>query len=472
MKIIIPHASKPLSLDLSALELGPDFRSDLLFFIRLAGTYAQTIFWQAFPRSAMARRKKMFNLAKQVIPENKAVFRAAVLDPQKRHSKTTDLFHKGFLSLLAQIGQDPTAQKIFTDGLKQEHGIFWRFDELLEFLEALMEKRHYLEHYEERRKKNLSFDNRMNLKAMEALGVLLLPELCNMLEMSAKAVKGKSARSVADDIHTLLAWCKQERSKSIQLMFSEERKRSKLDKRRRKSLAPDADNAQVWLKSYYTLGISPTDYRLFQFKRRYDFIGQQNLRLLFRALGAPLQQKSRALIYESSPTAKLSFRYDVEALYLLAVRIGAVIHRFLDYAPKDNKGKFSDPTLKAIRDSLAHNGLFWDIRMPNNQPLSAEEVFQAVMAPLPMGLRSQFCDRMEVLLRRENHAVLHSVMDGHPKTEKIRRWTDDRRVAAKQSSDITVSHRRSIRKVAARWMRALQQAGQTHGLKMAGKNAI
>lgn len=474
MKIIVPHGLKPTSLDLLVLEEDADFRSDFLFFIRLGGTYAQTIFWQAFPRSAMARRKKMFEIAKKTIPENKGPFREAILEPKKRHAKTTDLFHKGFILLLKELEKDPDIKKVFDNGLKQEHGIFWNFNDLIDALEALREKRGYLEHYQERRSKKEIIDKRTNLLVMESLGILLLPELCNMLEMSAKAVKGRLAREVTQDIHTLFAWCKQERRNSIQRMFSIERKRSNLDKRRRKALAPDAQNTQVWLKSYRALCTSPTDYKQYQFKRRYDFIGPQNLRLLFKELGAPLQHKSRSLVYESGVTTPLSFKYDVEPLYLLAVRIGATIHRFLDFAQKDRKGKFVDPDLKDIRDTLAHNGLFWDIRSCDKPVMKTEEVFRKILASLPMGPRSAFCDRVEVLLRRENHPVIHSTVDGHPRTEKIWRCNEERRASLKQSSCAAekISRRRAVRKIAARWMRALQQAGQANGLHKAGKNAI
>ncbi|MBW7837953.1 MAG: hypothetical protein H3C28_15105 [Sphingomonadales bacterium] len=474
MKIIIPRSLKPKSLDLFVLEENPDFRSDFLFFIRLAGTYAQTIFWQAFPRSAMARRKKMYEIAKKTISEDKKPFREAILEPKKRYTKTTDIFHKGFIQLLRELEKDPDIKKTFSDGLKQEHGIFWNFNELIEALEVLREKRHYLEHYEERRRKKEIFDKRKNVFVMEALGILLLPELCNMLEMSAEAVKGKAAREVRKDIHTLFAWCKQERTNSIQRMFSIERKRSSLDKRRRKALAPDAQNTQVWLKSYRALCTSPTDYKQFQFKRRYDFIGPQNLRILFKELGAPLQHKSRSLVYESGVKPTLSFRYDVEPFYLLAVRIGATIHRFLDFAPKDRKGKLVDRSLIDIRNTLAHNGLFWDIHSNGNLTMKPEEVFNKILAFLSKGRRTEFCDRIEALLRRENHPIIHSTVDGHPKTEKIWRCNEEWRVSAKKTSDtaIKISHRRAVRKIAAKWMRALQQAGQANGLHKAGKNAI
>ncbi|MFH1157796.1 MAG: hypothetical protein V1721_02770 [Pseudomonadota bacterium] len=477
MKKIVPHCLKPQTIDLEVLEENPDFRSDLLFFIRLTGAYAQAIFWQAFPRSAPARRKKMFETAKRKIEENKRNFRDAILDPKKRHAQTTDLFHKGFFDLLKELEKDDSIKKVFADGLKQEHGIFWRFEEFIAALEVLKEKRDYLEHYEERKSGKQVFAPEKNAKALEALGFLLLPEICNMLEMSARAVKGAEAEKAAGDIYVLFGWCKQERAKSIHLI-SEERKRSRLDKRKRKALATDADNTRVWLKSYRTLGISPTDYREFQFKRRYFFIGPQNLRALFGELGCPLQMKNRALVYESGAGQKTSFKHDVEPFYLLAVRINAAICRYLDFAPKDKKDNIKDTELRNIRNTLAHNGLFWRIYpegSPSPSPLTVEEVFSQVLEPLTRGDRSEFCDSIERLLRRENHAVLHTrTVDGHPKTEKIRRWNDERREQVKKSPEgnAVVSNRRAVRKVVAGWMGALQRAGQKKGLPKAGKNAI
>ncbi len=475
MKKIVPHCLKPQDIDLSSLEENHVFRSDLLFFIRLAGTHAQTLFWQGFPRSAMARRKKMFSIAKKAIPKNKAHFRSAVLDPKCRHTKTTDIFHKGFLSLLRKLQEDESLQKIFADGFKQQHGIFWRFEQFNDAIEILIDKRHYLEHYAERKRKRETFNAQKNTKVLEALSILLLPGICNMLEMRARSVKEKTAQAAADGMHTLFEWCRQENAESRRLMFSEERKRARIGKTRRKALATDADNTAIWLKSYRALGISPTDYREFQFKRRYDFIGPQNLRAIFECLGLPLQKKSRALIYTADHAEKPSFRHDIEPLYMLTMHIGAVIHHYIDFAPKDKKGeKIQDADLHNIRNTLAHNGLFWRIYAQDNKsPLTVEDVFAKVLASLPTGQKSTFCDQIERLLRRENHAVMHTSDDGHPKTEKIRRWSAEKRAQAKQekNSGTEVNRRRAVRKIAAGWMRALQHAGQSNGLQRAGKNA-
>lgn len=469
------------AIHLSILEESPAFRSDFLYFIRLAGTFAQTIFWQAFSPSAMARRKKMLKLADETIPggRNKdSPFRRAILDPRERHAKATDLLHKGFIELLKKLGEDPAIRAGFSAGLKREHAIPWNFDEFVEYLDALREKRGYLEHFEERAANGRVFEPAMNLRAIEALGILLLPELCNMLLMSARAVKGEDARRAEDEIRAVLEDAKRTKAESVRSMHSEERRRNRMSKTRRQALSPDAPNAPLWRKSYRLLALLPTEYRPYQFKRRYDFIGPQNLRLLFAKLGSPLKPSSRALAY-SSEEQRVSFRYDVEALYRLSVLIGAAIHRFVGVgkAETGNKGKRAkgqdNDSLSIIRNTLAHNGLFWCIREKGERPLEVEAVFSAVMAPLAMSLRSEFCVRIENLLRKENYAVLHSESDGHPKAERLRRWTEEKRRAVRSGADGTkLEPRRGVRKIAAEWMRALQAAGQANGLRNARKNVM
>lgn len=58
------------AIDLLPLEqhdlLGAGFRADELYFIRLAGVYLQSIFWDVFPAKT-TRREHMFALAKQRI---------------------------------------------------------------------------------------------------------------------------------------------------------------------------------------------------------------------------------------------------------------------------------------------------------------------------------------------------------------------------------------------------------------------
>ncbi len=70
---------EPVTIDLLPLEQQfPDFRADELYFIRIAGAYIQSIFWDvssASSKSGKKRRAEMLKLAE-----------ASITDPRSSHA--------------------------------------------------------------------------------------------------------------------------------------------------------------------------------------------------------------------------------------------------------------------------------------------------------------------------------------------------------------------------------------------------
>ena len=63
---------------------------------------------------------------------------------------------------------------------------------------------------------------------------------------------------------------------------------------------------------------------------------------------------------------ELSFRRDIEPIYHLTARINLIIHNFIEELPRNRNGKVlgvndnETSNLRDIRNTVAHNGLFWN----------------------------------------------------------------------------------------------------------------
>lgn len=468
-------------LTLSLFEKQPGFRADLLLFLRLAGTHVQSLFWTCFPAEGNPR-KKMLALAKTLGDQTRAL-----TDPKIRLANTTDPLNAGFRKLLEAF--DEPLKKAFIERLRIEHGIFLRFDEFQDVVNRLREKRHWLEHYDDRIKQGTRCPVR-DEDVFKILPVFLLPELCSLLHgrMSYWGGRGdakvhpQEATAAIHRVREIFETGKTERRQSLKAVSEDERRRRVLEKTKRKYLA---SGNQPWERAYRALCTDPTDYRAHTFRLHYTFIGPQNLRALFACLGSPLRLDQGTLVYEGPTTRRLNFRQDVEPFYRLAVTINLALHRYLEEVPKNKTGKdkdkIQDELLRDVRNEIAHNGLFWRVKRKDGDGtfVPFRDLLARLLATLPKKHDAAcLCDQLESLLRKQNYPTLTTpalTPGDPPKTERIRRWTAERRAAVRaglEDGTVIRHDRTQVRSVVAGWMRDLQAAGQAKGLQHAGKNAI
>lgn len=509
-------AETPLPQELDLLPLlrqSPRLRADLLFYTRLAGTYCQTIFWQAFALSAKIRRKFLFETAKATITGKS--FKEAILNPQKRAAQSTDILHSGFVKLLKQLQQQPRPEPAinqgqtdsindsFSKGLRERHGLPWDMAEFIAAIEILVKQRGFLEHFDERLKDNAKGEQghiptlQENAKFIHALGLLLLPQFCNEVENTLRRIKDASGSKIgaetAETIAAIFTDAKQKRAEGIKMMFAEARARKNMHKGQEKTKNGKHKNKKqisrallsgAWRKYYYGLKLSPTDFRENTFKRYYDFIGEQNFKQIYTLLGADLDssklknfdmdnpQKGDYFIY-ASDTTRPSFRYEIALFYICVMRLQLLLHFYLGYAPKGKKDKITDPILKEIRDTIAHNGLFWRVKNPDESVefLPVKAVFRAIMHMLKTEHMSgsnippytEFYDSAYMLLQQENCPIWHmkTAENEPPQTRKISKQILTHKLQLRKSLKKQAKHREERKLLRARltiWIKQLQKA--------------
>lgn len=451
------------SIDFSDIEKFPGFRSDALYFIRLSGAYLQSIFWDVFSgdsKNAKRRCAAMKALADEKIEKkvHNEELRNAILDPRIRWHQTLDCFCSGFQKFLEAFPEE--MRLAFEEKLRLDHAIFLRFPDFIKLLVTLLQARHYLEHYEERKKKNKE-KNFTDEDVVQALCLLLPPHFLNLFlgrvtVWQGKLVSGEARARVEttkEEIRILSTRMTKERRQSTKNVFSSERSRQKLkDKSQRKSLV---SRDRKWFRCFLeTSNARKDDYREFNFKIRYHFIGEQNINRISRLL-------------EKNAKEPLNFKRDIEGFYDLTARVNLVLHRYLEGLPKDKNDKILGETpeetsdLRSIRNAVAHNGLFWDAHRKDGFVYSVTEVFEKIMfAVLREGGRERLNDlytALERLFRREQYAIVDLRADPLSQPEKIRRWTPENR--EKYSRECYERDmRRAFRKEIGHWMKALNRA--------------
>jgi len=492
----------PAQLDLlPLLEASPRLRANLLFFIRLASTYCQSIFWQTFPRTAKKRRQQLFALAENGLPQPDGTikpcgknFKDAILKPKIRYAQTTDILNKGFIKLLQALAKTPAPKghakiyEIFTKGLVQRHGLPWNIDEFIAAVQRLIEMRHFLEHYKERIIKQNTPTPQETAEFLTALGLLLLPQFCNELEHAAKGIKPPAAHKAPEQMALIFTHAKAKRAEGIKSMFAEARARKNIyaaGEERTKSGGYKNKKQKSrellsgkWRKYYYGLKLGPTDLRENRFKHYYDFIGEQNFRQICARLGAPLEisklkdfdshnpQQQDYILYASAEN-RLSFKNEIMPFYLVIMRIQKIMHFYIDnYAEKipplsssqsrgmskeqhkkakKEAGKIADPNLRAIRNQIAHNGLFWQTKNEETgSSFSEQEIFTRIMQILmpqnpliansPFPRPAHFYNAIKAVLETENCPIAHieKTATEPPSTVKLRHLSNKQKISNKR----------------------------------------
>jgi hypothetical protein len=453
-------------LDLSLLETKQDFRSDQLYFIRLVGTYIQSIFWDvlsADTKNGAKRRKKVFEfIAGNTFSKNDD-FKTKFLDPRTRAQGTVDFFKSDFVKILQALekfplNQDETFSQFFEKKLKEHHAIFLKYQEFIAAIEQLLEKRHYLENYEERIKKNIP-KNFSDAKVMEILGMFLLPELLGIFLGRVESCNKKmhSLPAIVEakkDLTAIFEQAKQEKKRSVKVYYDDIKTREQMQKTKRKFLV---STTQKWLVVYSNYRLQSTDYNKHNFKTRYYFIGEQNRIHIEKKL--------------QKPSRPLSFKHDVEYFYFLTAKINLVLHRFIERLPCNKDGKIILPDsvlqqkLQDIRNAIAHNQLFWNIPDYDEKCVIASVAQALATLPKdkkPREMLNDFFTALERDIEKASFSWVHYRSDATtsaPTDIIIQRWSADNRAAfGKNSKDREkLNKRTSLKPRLARWKRIVQQ---------------
>ncbi|MDD3020297.1 MAG: hypothetical protein PHX61_04860 [Alphaproteobacteria bacterium] len=464
-----------MDIDISYLEINPAFRSDELYFIRLAGGYVRSIFWDVFLSNNKNRPRELYKLiSDEFSGDSYSHLRAQIVPDPNNHGKRNgqlDCIGGAFKTLLEKMPADMVVA--FEEVLRINYGIFLRFKddkgnaETLTFVKAvecLSKRRNYLEHYEQNNgKKRNSYNKRRDSKEfvfkdetfLEALGLFVLPELLHKFagRVASYEVKQGGCTENSKMIREKGALIIKERKQNTRQLFSVERSRqAHKNKTKRKYLA---DPNIPWRIAYKSLNHSRTDYREHEFKVRYYFIGKPNI------------EKIRGYVFSDKNKGEIHFKRDIEALYILTCDINLILHRALEELKERDRVVAVDEDnmvlLKNLRNHVAHGGFFWDVKNDQMELFSVGEIFEGILSACLLKLGKEKANNIFVQLERELRKEKFSIADVNgtpPMHLHIKKWGVKNRLKYLETDDedVSVYMRRSYRKMVGKWITALLKA--------------
>lgn len=491
-----------MPINFAELEKNELFRSDMLYFIRMANPYIKTIFWDVFSVHNKKRRQSLYqitkdNLAKEDRNGNcnqneKYLLDSIIPDPDnngRRSPLPMDCISGIFVNkILNVIAAKDELVKTFNKKLRENFSIFGKdgkdsFTIFREAITTLYKRRNLLEHYNDPsdKKKPNSKSNSQKYndnerhdaksekyeflhtdeKLIEALGLFLLPEITHHLvgriASYEKAMKIDREKLQSHFIREMFRKHTVDRKESTKLLFSNERTRKNIkDKRKRKSMVDESSlRKKPWYiayeNEYKKTPNNKTIYRIHEFKLRYYFIGENNIAKIKKLL--------------DGGDNSLSFKHDIETFYILTTKINLFIQRYL-FIALNNYNELPDKdlstTLKDIRNRIAHNGFFWDVKKQNKETYSVKEIFTSLIKFCyyhgGKSCVNDFYTQIASLLKKQKFSIVHIKDDNQHKYLHIREWTRENRNKYLRNQDVIVDRRKNFYTQIAKWKMGLDKA--------------
>ena len=174
---------------LSQLEEKSEFRVGLLQYIQLVNTAIENVL-----RIILSSRVKNDNkfLINEILTVHSEIISTNTNNFIKRYLKNNiDFLSNDIINILKLIPK--YKQEMFLDILKETYSISIRWNRFIDYLIALIQKRHYLVHYEENKEKQI--DNRLVINIMaQFLLPSITPQFFNYLKSSTKKVIPKEKK--------------------------------------------------------------------------------------------------------------------------------------------------------------------------------------------------------------------------------------------------------------------------------------
>ena len=475
---------------LAPLTCHGGFRSDLLYFVRLAGNYAGHIFIDVRERASSPIRKEfaLWLDSPQAILRN-THFHSALQDKKGWF----DALSADFTTMIENM--PARMQNRFLRALGEDHLIPADRRNFIAMVDDLREYRHWLEHYDERQVKGIA-QPVSDLRLLDILGLMILPFMHNILlgrihhhgkrhKIRGTSVIGQQAKSHLD---SALA----RRREASRFMNGLKRRSdhdairdritrkygnrpaertvhriAKEDAKKRR----DLEHRKAAMLSLYLRYFKEETWP------RYNY---ENFLLRFAFLGKARIAAIVALAFPTDNTDKKyrepDFILDIEPIFMLSVEMGRIIHNFLEEMEEGGIAirtkKKVGPIVPAVRNSIAHGEWFWQTEDPHNSGhmLTLPALLQALHHVLD---QSQMIDKKECWNRLMtalegalrpcvDHLVFAKMqatddMNRHAPAIKIRRWTPKVRQLYSDNKKWRIERRPALRKVAASWMRDIMR---------------
>lgn len=474
------------------------FRADLLYFTRLAGNYAASIFI-AMRSRAQSKHRKMFAewLDADPLPVNDTdgTLRRALV----HNAPWFDTLKREFPIMLEEMQPDALWLRLDT-ALQQDHALPLNRLSFIRLLDDLREYRHWLEHYKERKERG---DGQpvSDTRLLEILGLMLLPFMGNhllgrmrhhgrRLRLKGMTRQVERAKSILDKA---LAG-RREASKYINGLKRKSdhetiRRRittkygnapgdqavhriAREDAKKRRDLE-SRKTSLVDLHRRYFIEKTWPRYNYENFLIRFAFIGSGRIAELEELIA-----KHRGGRPATGEGATGDFIQAIEPLFMLSADIGLIIHGWLAELKEQgvpiHKKKKVGSKIIAIRNTIAHGGWFWTVDNPasaaQGDALRFGELLEALLElPAKFNLYepARWCN--DLLTRTEGalrpcawHYVYRTPSAGEdpnrsPERHVVKRWTAQKRARFGDKTLWRIERRAALRRVAATWMRDVKR---------------
>ncbi len=483
------------------------FRSDLLYFIRLAGNYAAAIFIDCRDR-AQSKHRRQFALW----IETESVEDRHLRDALVQRKPWFDSLKRDFPRLIEAMPQ-PMRDRLGRT-IVQDHAIPLDLRNFVALLDDLLEYRHWLEHWEERKARGAIPNPASDERLLRIIGLMLLPQLAHHLlgrmHHHARKARLRDRHARADRARAIMNAAIADRREASRHVNGLKR-RTDLDSIRAQLIrkygnAPggaavhriakeeakkrrDFESRKASLlsvhQSYFAEGTWPR-YNYENFLIRFGFIGRGRIAALERLLGERR---------EGPGGLRHDFIHAIEPAFHLSMDIALILHLWLSDLEEAgvpvrkeklfkrsyrtvagdaaNLATLHYRTIVNLRNAVAHNGWFWEVEdpaMPGTFLSLSDLLGHLLPLPARFGLtdgaerRNHLLTTIEAALRQQMCAYVYRKRGSDddpnrsPPPVVVRRWTTDTREQYADKTQWRIERRAALRSLTAHWMREVAKA--------------
>lgn len=343
---------------LSQLEVDSKFRIGLLQYIQLVNTAIENVLRIVLSSWIKSENKHLIN---HILDSNPIVISTNKNNFIKKYLKNNiDFLSKDIINILRLVPK--YKQEIFLDILKDTYSISIRWNRFIDYLNALIQKRHYLIHYSKNKEQQI--DNRLVINIIcQFLLPSITPQFFQFLKSSTKNIipldKEYSKDITVNEIFELIFGSEthrgiNDRKKELRKQLGSSTKKGHLSKFQRKKKQQVKENWIAFRDVFYIE--KDLKLRYLNFKRFYTFIGKNQVELI-------------QLLFEKYkiPKDRLTLE-DYEQIYNFCLDIRRIIDSHLEFIKNDISDKSliskTNDRFKDIYQDYYHNkygvqGFLW-----------------------------------------------------------------------------------------------------------------
>lgn len=466
----------------------PAFRSDLLYFIRLAGNYAANIFADMRNRAPSEKRKEFRDWLTNYQPINN---RYETEKPKLLDNRLWfDALKYDFPEIIRKM-PDYMRNRL-SNAVQHDHVLPLDLANFCKALDDLIDYRGWLGYSKERIKKGEARPKVSDTRLLKILALFLIPHLSNHLAGRVHhharriGMRHQECQALVGEVHKInedgIAR-RREASKyinglkrrtdneSVKVRITQKygnvpsdqavHRIAKAENTKLKNL----ENRKAALVELYRQYCDESTWPRHNYEKfliRFGFIGKARIKALENLLGCNNAQKP-------------DFIHAIEAAFNLSIDIALIIHCWLNGLEERGVPIRTQKAMRkidgaefvgAIRNEIAHGGWVWKVT-PNNgqEPLTFKEVLATLCAVLnhpniydKKQMQNDLLTQLEARLHKEKRDFVYKQEEAEEDPNRrsppivVKRWTNERREKYKNREIWRIEKRPLVKALAANWM--------------------